>query len=93
MAEALIAAGGLDDARAPEIHAAAAEAFAIARRLKFAEGVAHTGTRLAMILGRAGRIDEALPILDEAEAGFATLGDAAGVARVKEIRGTLTATG
>ena len=50
IAEALIAAGGLDDARAPEIHAAAAEAFAIARRLKIPEGVAYTGTMLAQIL-------------------------------------------
>ena len=90
IAEALIAAGGLDDARAPEIHAAAAEAFAIARRLKIPEGVAYTGTMLAQILGRTGRIDEALPILDEAEAGFATLGDAAGLEHVKQIRGTLS---
>ncbi|HEY1931200.1 MAG TPA: hypothetical protein VGG99_04245 [Acetobacteraceae bacterium] len=90
VAEALIAAGGLDDARAPEIHAAATEALAIARRLKFADGVAYTGTLLAQILVRAGRIDEALPILDEAEAGFATLGDAAGLEQVKQIRGTLS---
>ena len=91
MAEALIAAGGLDDARAAEIHAAASEAFAIVRRLKLADGVGHSGTLLAQILGRVGRIDEALPILDEAEAGFATCGNAAGLAQVKEIRGTLTA--
>ena len=91
IAKALFEAGGLDDARAPEIHAAASEAFAIVRRLKLAEGVGHSGTLLARILGTVGRIDEALPILDEAEAGFATCGNAAGLAQVKEIRGTLTA--
>jgi len=90
IAGALFEAEGLDDARASEIHAAASEAFAIARRLKLADGVAHMGTLLARILGRAGRITEALQILDEAEAAFATLGDAAGVAQVKESRKALT---
>ena len=85
MAIGLIEAGGLDDARAPEIHAAASEAFAIARRLKLSDAIGYTGTLLAQILGRAGRIDEALPILDEAEAAFVTLGDAAGLEQVKEI--------
>ncbi|HTW69362.1 MAG TPA: hypothetical protein VME47_05700, partial [Acetobacteraceae bacterium] len=90
MADTMIAAGGLDDGRAPEIHAAAAEAFAIARRLNLADGVAYTGTLLARILARAGRIDEALLVLHEAEAGFATLGDTAGLERVRQLRGTLT---
>ena len=90
IARLLIEAGGLDDARALEIHAVASEAFTIARRLKLANGVAHTGALLAQILARAGRISEALPVLDEAEAAFAKLSNAAGVAHVREIRKTLT---
>ena len=91
LAGSLIKAGGLNDARVQEIHAAASEAFAIARQLNLPDAIANTGTLLAQVLGRAGRIKEALPILDEAEAAFMTLGNAAGLERVKEIRGKLTA--
>ena len=90
VAASLVDAGGLDDARAQAIYDASSEAFAIARQLNLADGVAHAGALLAWVLGRAGRSSEAFPVLDEAEAAFARLGNAAGLEHVKKIRGMLT---
>lgn len=91
IASSLIILGGLNDARASEIYDTASEALSIARRLDLAAGIAHSGVLLADVLAKTGRGEEALPVLDEAEAAFAKLGDAEGLARAKALRETLTA--
>ena len=91
IAGSLIVMGGLEDTRAKEIYDAVAESFAIARQLKIADGVAYSGELLAQVLARAGRANEAFPVLDQAEAAFKTLGDAVGLEGVKHLRDSLTA--
>ena len=86
IASGLIAAGGLEQGRIQEIYDALAEAFGIARKLRLPDGIAFIGIQLADILARAGHRDEALAVLDEAEAGFRVLGHAEGVEHVGRMR-------
>ncbi|MGC8470318.1 MAG: hypothetical protein ACP5NI_10475, partial [Acetobacteraceae bacterium] len=90
MAASLLAAGDLTDGRAQEIHAAASESFVIASRLNLPDGIGHAGLLLAELLGRTGRVKEALPILDDAKAAFTRLGDSVGLALVKRLRRALS---
>jgi hypothetical protein len=90
IAGALIQPGGLEDARGQEIIDAPAEAFAIARTLRAPDFIAVIGADFARALGRVGRRDEAARVLDEAEAELTALGDAAGIERMKQVRGALT---
>ena len=87
----MIDQGGLNDARVAEISDLSSEAFTIARQLNLANGIAHSGVLLAQVLAKTGRGEEALPVLDEAEAAFTKLGNAEGLARAKALRETLTA--
>ena len=86
IASGLIAAGGLEQGRIQEIYDALAEAFGIAQKLRLPDGIAFIGIQLADILARAGHRDEALAVLDEAEAGFRVLGHAEGVEHVGRMR-------
>jgi hypothetical protein len=91
IASTMIDQGGLNDARVAEISDLSSEAFTIARQLNLANGIAHSGVLLAQVLAKTGRGEEALPVLDEAEAAFTKLGNAEGLARAKALRETLTA--
>jgi tetratricopeptide (TPR) repeat protein len=86
IAAALMTAGGLEHGRIQEIFEALAEAFSIARRLGIPDGIAGVGAQLAQVLALAGHRDEALAVLDKAEAGFQKLGHAEGLAHVGQLR-------
>jgi tetratricopeptide (TPR) repeat protein len=93
IAAGLIAAGGLKQGRIQEIYDALAEAFGIAQKLRVPDGIAFIGIQLADILARAGLRDEALGVLDEAEAGFRVLGHAVGVEHVGRMREAIRGNG
>ena len=89
IASALVQADGLQQGRIQEIYDALAEAYAIARRLGLLDGIARIGPTLAQILALGGHQDEALTVLDEAEAAFEKLGDPDGVSQVHELRAAI----
>jgi hypothetical protein len=93
IAAGLLAAGGLEQGRIQEIYDALAEAFGIARKLRWPEGIAFIGIQLAEILARAGHRDEALAVLHEAEAGFRVLGHAEGIEHVGRLRDAIRGDG
>jgi hypothetical protein len=86
IASGLIAAGGLEQGRIQEICDALAEAFGIAQKLRLSDGIAFIGIQLAEILAFAEQRDEALGVVDEAEAGFRVLGHNEGVEHVGRMR-------
>jgi hypothetical protein len=93
IASGLIATGGLKQGRIQEIYNALAEAFGIAQNLRWPDGIAFVGIQLAEILALAGHPDEALAVLDQAEAAFRVLGRAAGIERVGRLRETIRGDG
>ena len=82
--------GGVEKGRIQEIYEALAELFAIAARLGAPDGIAHVGALLAQVLAMGGHRDEALAVLDQAEAAFRKLGDADGIEHVQQLRRTIT---
>ena len=86
IAMGLLQGGGLEQGRVQEIYEALAEAFAIARRLGLPDGVGAVGLQLAPILALGGHREEALGVLDEAEAAFRKLGNRQSVELVNELR-------
>ena len=86
IATTLLESGGLEAGRIQEIYEALAEAFAIARRLGLSDGTAFVGIQLAQVMAMGGLRDEALTVLDDAEAAFATLGHTEGLAHVGALR-------
>ncbi len=91
IASALLGTGGLEQGRAQEIYEALAESYAIARHLQLPDGIAAVGVLLAQVLAIGGHRDDALGVLQEAEAAFRKLGDANGVERVQNLRETISA--
>jgi hypothetical protein len=89
IAMALLEADGLRQGRLQEILDALAEAYAIAHRLGLPDGIAAIGPTLAQILAIGGHQDEALTVLDAAEAACEKLGDTASVLRVRELRAAI----
>jgi tetratricopeptide (TPR) repeat protein len=86
IASALLESGGLESGRAREIADALAESYAIALKLGHPDIVGASGALLAQVLAMGGHRDDALAVLDQAEAAFAKLGNAGRVAQVKELR-------
>jgi hypothetical protein len=86
IAGCLLAAGGLSQGRIQEIFEALDESFAIALQLGIPDGIAHVGALLAQIMALGGHGDQALVVLDAAEAAFHKLGDADGAAQVQSLR-------
>ncbi|MEM6744599.1 MAG: AAA family ATPase [Pseudomonadota bacterium] len=86
IAAALIEGGGLEQGRHQEIYEALAEAFAIAKHLQIPDGIAFIGSQLAQVMAMRGLRDQALTVLDDAEAGFAKLGHAEGLEHVRQLR-------
>ncbi len=86
IASALLDAGGLEAGRVQEIYDALAESFAIAVRLGQPDGVGTVGAVLAQVLAVGGHRDDALDVLNQAEAAFRKLGDGRGVGHVQELR-------
>ena len=78
----LLSAGALEQGRIPEVHDALAESFGIFTRLKPSFEVADVGAQLAQVVAMGGLADEALGVLDVAEAAFQKLGQADGGAHV-----------
>jgi hypothetical protein len=89
IADALLAAGGLEHGRIQEIYEALAEAFAIFQRLGLPDGIAFNGSLLAQVLAIGGQRDDALTVLDAAEAGFSKLGHADGLDHVASLRAAI----
>jgi len=89
IAMALLRADGLRQGRIQEIYDALAEAYGIARRLGLPAGIAGIGPTFAQILAIGGHQDEALTVLDEAEAALEKLGNADGVSQVREFRAAM----
>jgi hypothetical protein len=87
----LLAAGGPEQGRIQEIYDAMAESSAIAHKLGLADVVSGVGAMLAQVMAMGGLRDEALAVLDQAEAAFAKLGDARGVAHVRTLRKQIAA--
>src|SRR5208337_4616147 len=86
IASALLDAGGLEAGRVQEIDDALAESFGIAVRLGQPDGVGTVGAVLAQVLAVGGHHDDALDVLNQAEAAFRKLGDGRGVGHVQELR-------
>jgi hypothetical protein len=86
IASALLDNGGLKKGHIQEIYEALAESYAITLKLGVADGIGSVGAMLAQVMAIRGLRDEALAVLDQAEAAFQKLKDAAGVARVRELR-------
>jgi hypothetical protein len=86
IASTLLAAGGLEKGRNQEIYEALAESYGIALKLGRPDGIAIVGAQLAQVMAVGGLRDEALAVLDQAEAAFQKLKDAAGVTRVRQLR-------
>ncbi len=89
IATALLGSGGLEAGRVQEIYDALSKSYAIALKLGHPDGVGPVGALFAQILAMGGQRDQALAVLDQAEPAFAKLGDASGVAHVKELRGSI----
>ncbi len=87
IATALLGSGGIEAGRVQEIYDALAESYAIALKLGHPDGVGPVGALLAQVLAMGGHRENALAVLDQAEAAFAKLGNAGGVAHVNELRG------
>jgi tetratricopeptide (TPR) repeat protein len=83
-ASGLIASESVDGLQ--EVFDASAESYTIALKLGFAEGIAHSGALFAHILATLRHHDEALAVLEEAEAAFHRLGYADGIAHVQSLR-------
>jgi hypothetical protein len=86
VADGLLAADGLEKGRAQEIIDALAEAFGIARRLSLRDGIAMAGTQLARVLAWGGLHDNALAVLNDAEASYRKLQNVEGIAYVEQLR-------
>ena len=89
IAATLLATGGLEQGRIQEISEALAEAFAIAQKLSEPDGIAFVGHQLAQVLAIDGHRDDALTVLDAAEAGFRKLDHAAGLDHVAKLRASI----
>ena len=74
-------AGGLQ-----QIHEDLAEAFIISLKLGRPDFIGCIGQLLAQILAMGGQQDEALDVLDGAEAAFVKIGDTQGLGLVKQLR-------
>ncbi len=86
LADTLVQLGALQDERAQEVFETLAESYAIARRLKLADGMAYVGWQLAQIMAGGGLRKEVLTLLDEVEEAFTVLKDAEGIAKVRDLR-------
>lgn len=86
MAQIRMARGELESGAAQTIHDELAEAFAISIKLGRPNAIGMTGFLLAHVLAMAGHRDEARSVLDQAEAGFAKIGDAAGLDDIRQLR-------
>ena len=86
IASALLAADGIEKGRIQEIYDALAESYGIALKLGLADGISGVGVMLAQIMAIGGLRDEALTVLDQAEAAFQKLGETDGVAHVRQLR-------
>ena len=86
IASALLDTGGLEKGRIQEIYEALAESYAITLKLGLADGIGGVGAMLAQVMAMGGLGEEALAVLDQAEAAFQKLGKADGVAHVRELR-------
>jgi hypothetical protein len=85
------AADGINKGRILEIFAALAESYALMRKLGLPDGIGYVGAELAQIMAMGSLRDEALGVLDEAEAAFQKLGKADGVAQVRQLREQISA--
>ena len=86
IASCLLDLGGGADERIHEIHAALAEAFDIALRMQLPDGIGFVGVPLGQVLVAMGRGEEALAVLDLAEAAFRKLGNSDGAAFAEQLR-------
>jgi len=86
IASALLQADGIKKGRIQEIYDALAESYGIALKLGFPDGIAYVGDQLAEVMAAGGLRDEALVVLDQAEAAFQKLKKADGVAHVRQLR-------
>lgn len=68
-----------------------AAAYAISRRLGRPDFIGGIGVLLAQVLAMRGQRDEALQMLDQAEAAFVKLGREAGVTQVRQLRAMISA--
>ncbi|AGA90192.1 hypothetical protein Thimo_1398 [Thioflavicoccus mobilis 8321] len=66
-----------------------AASYEILRRLGRPDGIGAVGLLLAQVLTMGGHRDDALTVLDEAEAAFAKLGQTAAVEQVRALRGLI----
>ena len=69
-----------------EIYNDLAEAFAITLKLGYADGIGAVGELLAQVLAMGGHKDDALTVLDHAEAAYTKLGNAQGIEGVRQLR-------
>jgi len=75
----------------PEIYADLAAAHAIGVKLRRPDYLGTIGLLLAQVMSMTGEVEEALRILDQAEAAFNQLGWTADVAAVREMREAISA--
>ena len=87
IASALLDAGGIEKGRIQEIYEALAESIRIAQKARASPTESRASALiLAQVMAIGGLRDEALAVLDQAEAAFQKLGKADGVAHVRQLR-------